>query len=63
MRFTWNTLNSLMDRSSKKNFPNYIFWNDSEIYDDKEIADIFSDCFANVPLQLDANILNTNLVH
>jgi len=50
-----------MGRQSKTIFANYIFWNNSEIYDDRKIADIFSDYFASVPLQLDANILNTNL--
>ena len=61
MCFTWNTLNILMNHQAKKIFPNYILWNDSDVYDDEKIADIFSDYYSNVPLQLNANILNTNL--
>ena len=50
-----------MNHQAKKIFPNYILWNDSDVYDDEKIADIFSDYYSNVPLQLNANILNTNL--
>ena len=61
IRFTWETLNYIMNRQIKDKSPNCILQGSREVYEDEEKANIFNNYFANVPLELDANVPNSNL--
>ena len=60
MKLTWKTLNNLMGRDTKKSIKSIIFESE-EIFDDKNIADIFNKYFANVPLILDSKVTHSDI--
>ena len=56
IRETWKTLNSLLNRSQSSNSLRVLLVNGVEYCEDGDIAEIFSDFFANIPLQLAAEV-------
>ena len=60
-RFTWETLNKLMNRRCSEKLPNGLMRNGIEVVDDEEMANCFNDYFSSLPLQLDQNVPSSNL--
>ena len=60
MKETWKNLNILMGRSDKKPIKS-IITDSGECFDDFGMAEIFNRYFANVPLDLDANVPHSHL--
>ena len=56
IRSTWETLNKLMNRKIKDKVPNSMNFNGNLINDDLEISNSFNRFFANIPLDLDAQV-------
>ena len=60
IRLTWKTLNNLMGRANKKSIKS-IITDSGEIYDEFDMAETFNRYFANVPLELDTNVPDSNI--
>ena len=60
-RSTWKILNGLMNRTKNKDFLRTVLNDGVEFHDDKCIAEVFSDHFANIPIQLDSKIQNSGV--
>ena len=58
IRTTWKTLNNLMGRCNTRSIT-CLLDHDTEIYDDKKIANLFNDYFTNIPIELDSKIEHT----
>ena len=57
---TWSTINSVLGRKSKRNFPNFIYSNDSKIYDKNKIVRELNDYFSTIGENLSAEIPKVN---
>ena len=56
MRNTWKTLNHLMNRKTKDFKCTSLMYNNILYSNDNDIAEIFSDYFANIPIDLENNL-------
>ena len=61
MRNTWKTLNHLMDRKTKESKCTSLMSNDILYSNDSDIAEIFSDYFAKIPVELENNLPKNNI--
>ena len=61
MKATWRILNDIIGKSDKKCAIKSIVHDNQEIYDREEIANVFANYFENVPLELDRNVINTDI--
>ena len=61
MQKTWETINFLMNRTSKSSSLKKLIVNDIEYYDSKEISNLFNEFFLKTPLDLASNIPYTDI--
>lgn len=53
---TWSTIRYLVSNKSSKNNPSKILYDDREVINDHEIAEVFNEYFVNTPLILDDSL-------
>ena len=56
LRRTWEMIRQVLSLSKNRNTVKAILFNNTEVFDELEISNLFNNFFCNIPLELDSNI-------
>ena len=61
MRRTWDLIRTVLSQTKKNNTIKYILFNNVEVFDQLEMANLFNEYFCQIPVELEAKIPSSRL--